>query len=219
MSLIRLLPVETPELPTGHMPEKHARRWYSEVEMGKNRTSQVEVFISQKTYIRICAHAGSDLDNELGGWMLGKWRADKTTGREYVVVEAALPALYTQQGSAYLTFTQDSQVAMYSLMEERYPDKELVGWYHTHPKMGIFLSTHDIFLHNNFFPKPWQVALVVEPYTHQGGFFIRDTKGEMDSRHYFGFHELHNGLKKRSVVHWQNLYYTPESQPKERVKP
>ncbi|MFN2145117.1 MAG: Mov34/MPN/PAD-1 family protein [Anaerolineales bacterium] len=212
--MIRLLPDEASQAKSGHIPTKHARRWHTDVEFAKNRVPQVSVFLSQKTFVRICVHAGSDLNNEVGGWLLGKWRADHETGEEFIVVDAILPAIYTRQGSAFLTFTQDSQVAMHSLMEEKYPDKDLVGWYHTHPRMGLFLSSHDLFLHNNFFPKPWQVALVVEPHTNVGGFFIRDQKGEMDARHHFGFYEIITG-RSRSVVHWANLEPAQEDLPVE----
>jgi proteasome lid subunit RPN8/RPN11 len=212
--MIRLMPEETPEVKHGHIPKKHARRWHTDVEFAKNRTPQVSVFISQKAYIRVCVHAGSDLNNEVGGWLVGKWRVDANTGEEFIVVEAILPAIYTLKGSAFLTFTQDSQVAMYSLMEDKFPKKELVGWYHTHPRMGLFLSSHDLFLHNHFFPKPWQVALVVEPHSNVGGFFIRDVEGQMHARHHFGFYEITNGLD-RSVVHWENLHHEPEALPVE----
>lgn len=89
-------------------------------------------------------------------------------------------------------------------MEKRFPDKELVGWYHTHPKMGVFMSDYDTWLHSNFFPLDYQVALVIEPYSLNGGFFIRQSDGTLDPRLYFGFHELHN-QNNRSVVHWRNL--------------
>ncbi len=79
-----------------------------------------------------------------------------------------------------------------------------MGWYHTHPKMSVFLSGHDTFLHNHFFPHPWQVALVIEPHSHQAGFFIRDQEGELDPRYYFGFQEL-VGRGNQSLVNWNNL--------------
>jgi proteasome lid subunit RPN8/RPN11 len=164
----------------------------------------VSVFITQKAYVRFCAHAGSDLDNEVGGWLLGKWRMDRKSGEQFIVIETVLPAQHTQHGSAFLTFTQESQVALHNLLQEDYPDKELVGWFHTHPRMGVFLSAYDTWLHHNFFPEMWQVALVIEPYSNRGGFFIRQADGSLDPRAYFGFYELIS-KKKRSVVHWRNL--------------
>jgi proteasome lid subunit RPN8/RPN11 len=145
----------------------------------------------------------------VGGWLIGKWRADRSSGAQFIVVEATLPAPYTRHGGAYLTFTQDTQVALHQMMEEKHPGKDLVGWYHTHPRMGVFLSEYDTWLHRHFFPEPYQVALVVEPYSSSGGFFIRQADGRLDARRYYGFFELYN-RHKRSVVHWRNIYLEEE---------
>jgi proteasome lid subunit RPN8/RPN11 len=204
---IRFSPQGEPGPRIAHIPYRRARRWLSPWE-GDGQDPTVSIFMSQRAFVRMSAHAGSDLNNEVGGWLIGKWRVDKLTDKQYVVVEAILPAAHTRHGSAFLTFTQDSQVAMRITMEERYPDKELVGWYHTHPRMGVFLSAYDTWLHRNFFPEQYQVALVVEPLSLTGGFFIRELDGMLDPRHYYGFFELHN-RKSRSVVHWRNLL--PES--------
>jgi len=171
------------------------------------------VFVTPKAYLRFSAHAVSDMDNEVGGWLIGKACQDPDTGQKFIVVEVILPALYTRQGSAFLTFTTESQIAMYEIMEENYPGKDLVGWYHTHPRMGIFLSGYDTWLHDNFFLQPWQVALVIEPHTALGGFFIRNENGALDPRRYYGFYELKNG-KGQSVVNWQNMRRENKETPK-----
>lgn len=200
---VRLLPQPTTKPRNGHIPYDRARRWCSPTE-DDGRIPAVSVFVSQPAFVRCCAHAGSDLSNEVGGWLVGKWRVDKTFGEQFVVVEASLPAPHTRRGDAFLTFTQETQVALFEEMEARYPGKELVGWYHTHPRMGVFLSSYDTWLHRNFFPGQFQVALVIEPVTVTGGFFIREQDGSLDARQYFGFYELHNH-SDRSVVFWRNL--------------
>jgi len=70
--------------------------------------------------------------------------------------------------------------------------------------MGVFLSHYDTWMHANFFPEPWQVALVIEPHSDIGGFFIRQEDGELDPGRYFGFYEM-DGDAAGSVVHWQNM--------------
>ena len=135
---------------------------------------------------------------------MGRWCWDQVNQEEFVVVEQVVPALHVRQGSTFLTFTHDSQVDLYDIMEKRYPSKDLVGWFHTHPRMGVFLSGYDIWLHEHFFPRAWQVALVVEPHSTVGGFFIRDQDHNLDPRRYYGFYELSSD-PERSVVHWRNL--------------
>jgi len=212
---IRLAPPEEVKPHRAHIPTAHAYRWYSPYEVGygvrsasadsKDTRPGVSVFMTQRAYVRCCAHAGSDLDNEVGGALVGKCRVDTETGQTFIVIEAALPARHTRQGSSYLTFTQDSLVGFHDDLDERYPGRELVGWFHTHPRMGIFLSGYDVWLHENFFPNPWQVALVIEPHSSQGGFFVQQPDGRLDPRHYFGFYELMKN-KRRSVMCWSNLH-------------
>jgi proteasome lid subunit RPN8/RPN11 len=185
-----------------HIPFNNARHWRTPFE--NEDQANVTVFVTPKAYVRFCTHAGSDLDNEVGGWLLGKWRIDPQTEEQFVVVESVLPARYTRFGSAFLTFTQDSQVWMVNQLQELHQNRDLLGWYHTHPHMGVFLSQYDTWLHQNFFPASYQIALVIEPHSLSGGFFIRNPLGELDAHRYYGFYELNNG-RKRSVVHWQNL--------------
>jgi proteasome lid subunit RPN8/RPN11 len=202
-SRIRL---SAPELSTplqARIPLAHACRWRSQYENDDLRPG-VGVFMTQRAYIRCCAHAATDLNNEVGGGLAGKRRVDPDTEMQFIVIEAVLPARHVRNGSTYLTFTQDTLVAMHEDLEERYQGKELLGWYHTHPRMGVFLSGYDTWLHDHFFPESWQVALVIEPHMAVGGFFIRQPGGRLDPRQNFGFYEL-MPPGRGSVVYWSNL--------------
>jgi len=190
------------------MPLARSKHWESPHER-KGAQPLVKVFLSQSAYCRISLHSTSEMDDEVGGALLGLWCHDRDSGEQFVVVQHMLPARHTRQGSVYLTFTQDTIVQFHEELETHHAGKRIVGWYHTHPRMGIFLSHYDTWLHNNFFPEPWQVALVVEPHTSVAGFFIRRDDGALDPTRYFGFHEL-NGNMGRSMVEWKNLLSTDE---------
>jgi len=201
------------------MPTHKAIRWEPRDEEMKRIPAPLSIFLTQNAYVRICAHAGSDLDNEVGGWMAGKYCRDSLHGTPFIVVDTILPAVYTEQGAAHLTFTGDTQVALHNHLEEYFPRKVFLGWYHTHPRMGVFFSHWDAWLHQNFFPENWQVALVIEPHHSVGGFFIRQPDGSLDQRNYFGFYELTN-RRQRSVVFWKNLQPAQEiSEQTEEVLP
>ena len=42
------------------------------------------------------------------------------------------------------------------------PDQILIGWFHTHPGHGIFLSEQDLNISYTFFNKPYQIALLLD---------------------------------------------------------
>jgi proteasome lid subunit RPN8/RPN11 len=212
-SRVRMQPVEAAQPRPAAMPVAFAQRWNSPFDNEGLKTT-VQVFVTQPAYARMSVHAASEMDQETGGVLIGQWCEDIDSNEQFIVAENALPARYTRQGSVYLTFTQDTLVDIHAKIEKRYPGKQIVGWYHTHPKMGIFLSHYDTWLHSNFFPEPWQVALVIEPHKKLGGFFIRQASGGLDPSRYFGFHELESN-PEWSIVHWNNLHRVVENYERE----
>ena len=201
---IRIAPPDILQPRVTNMPLESAVRWVSPHD-GNGMQPTVSVFLNRAAYIRVSVHSCSSDTVEVGGVLVGEWCVDEETGDQFVLVKHALPARHTHQGSVYLTFTQDSLVDLHDQIEKRFEDERIVGWYHTHPRMGIFLSHYDTWLHKNFFPEPWQVALVVEPYSSLGGFFIRQPDGDLDSARYFGFYET-DGSDGSSIARWQNLW-------------
>jgi proteasome lid subunit RPN8/RPN11 len=201
---IRIQPTDNLMPPLAFIPLESSQRWDSPFD-GEGIEPAVKVFLTQPAYALMCAHAGGELEEETGGVLVGHPCEDAETGQEFIVIEHALPARFTRQGSVFLTFTQDTLVYFHNEIEARFPGEQIVGWYHTHPKMGIFLSNYDTWLHNNFFPERWQVALVIEPHKKLGGFFIRQSDGALDPKRYMGFFEM-EGNPERSIVQWNNLH-------------
>ncbi len=202
-SSVRITPSSTPNPLPVSIPIDTARQWRSIFEED-GLEANIKVFIQQDAYAIMCVHAAVDLEEERGGMLAGNWYVDTATGLEFIIVEHIIPAKYTRQGNVFLTFTQDTLVNFHKEIEDRFPSEQIVGWYHTHPKMGVFLSAYDTWLHSNFFPEPWQVALVIEPQKNLGGIFIRQKDGYLDPSRYFGFYEM---IEKQqlSIVNWENL--------------
>jgi proteasome lid subunit RPN8/RPN11 len=110
-------------------------------------------------------HARSHMKTEVCGVLIG----EKRNG--VVEVRASIEALNATQAGTHVTFTQDAWETIYKVKDESYPDERIVGWYHSHPGFGVFLSEHDTFIHRNFFSSPDQVAWVYDPHTDEEGCF------------------------------------------------
>lgn len=206
-SQVRLFPPSDTTPFRSRIPKRLMRCWRPPFEDGARPL--VSVFVTSAAFIQLTEHSRIDLENEVGGGLAGSWHVDARTEEQFVLIEGVIPARFTRQGSAFLTFTQDTLVAMNDELEERFPERQLVGWYHTHPRMGVFLSHYDLWLHDHFFPEPWQVALVIEPHTVVGGFFIRQKEGDLDPQRYFGFCEI-LAEEGDSAVEWRNMHQTDE---------
>jgi len=137
--------------------------------IGDIHKQALPIFVSETVLETILDYSHRDLTRELGGFMLGGLFEDRN--REYIEVRNYLPAVDARSRAASLTFTHDTWSAMTRQAEEQFPDDRVVGWHHTHPGFGIFLSGYDLFIHRNFFGMPWQIAMVVDPKRQEFGFF------------------------------------------------
>jgi proteasome lid subunit RPN8/RPN11 len=129
------------------------------------------IFLDSRAADAIERHALADTAVELGGILLGKECLDQSTGRPFVWITHSLEATHYANTQASFTYTHDSWAEITRQRDERYPQYDIVGWYHTHPSFGIFLSHHDMFIHQHFFAQPLQVAFVVDPINQTRGFF------------------------------------------------
>ena len=93
------------------------------------------------------------------------------TGNLVTMSFTYIEARYTDASASTLTFTHETWDYVYKEQGAKYPDKKIVGWQHTHPSYGIFLSNYDLFIQENFFNLPFQVAYVIDPIQKIRGFF------------------------------------------------
>ncbi len=129
------------------------------------------IFLDRKAADLIERHALSDTSVELGGILLGKECLDQVTGEPFVWISHSIEAKHYANTQASFTYTHDSWEEITRERDQRFPEFDIVGWYHTHPSFGIFLSHHDLFIHQNFFAQPLHVAYVVDPINQTRGFF------------------------------------------------
>jgi len=127
--------------------------------------AEPKVNIDSEVTRRIRQHARAHFKTEVCGVLIGE-STDET-----IEIRASIEALTATQAGTHVTFTQDAWEEIYKVKDEHYPDARIVGWYHSHPGFGIFLSEHDLFIQENFFSSPGQVAWVYDPHSDEEGCF------------------------------------------------
>lgn len=126
---------------------------------------QPAVVVDGEVLRQIRQHARSCSKTEVCGVLIGS--EDKNS----LVIEACIAGANASQAGTHVTFTQDTWAHIYQTKDAKYPDHRIVGWYHSHPGFGVFLSDHDTFIHKNFFSSPLQVAWVYDPHSDEEGCF------------------------------------------------
>ncbi|GJM42704.1 MAG: hypothetical protein DHS20C20_29860 [Ardenticatenaceae bacterium] len=155
--------------------------------VGDPTPAAVDITIEEPALRASQAHALSSLNREVAGVLIGPRPEKQPDGRYRVHILDTIIAKYTVMHGASVTYTPESWRYMTDKLHERYPDETavIVGWYHTHPGFGIFLSGMDLFIHQNFFTQIWHVAYVLDPRAQTSGFFSWNRQKTEVSRHNF----------------------------------
>lgn len=149
-------------------PDQDAR--WAVVSVGNPQDDPVPIFVHFETWRAIERFVARDTSIELGGVLLGGHCLDDR-GQPFVDITDALEARHYEATKGSFKFTHDTWQDLLQ-RAANYPEgTKMVGWYHSHPGWGIFLSELDLFICQSFFTHPLDVALVVDPCQDQRGWF------------------------------------------------
>ncbi len=145
-------------------------------------SAEVEIVIATHmgVYTIMHEHCQAALPSETGGFLLGTVGFDAWLNCWHLEIDTAVALDPIDQNSTHFTFTFRDVDQIRSYREQE--GKALVGWFHSHPDLGIFLSETDLEkTHRVLFSDPFQVALVYDPVRGRAGYFYWDGPQTIDA--------------------------------------
>jgi proteasome lid subunit RPN8/RPN11 len=140
------------------------------IPFGERVEENKNIYILQQVYKDIHKFTQNKTTNESGGMLIGY--TIEEFGKTNIVVIGFIEAKYCEATPTTLKFTHETWDYVHKEMDKKYPEGKIVGWIHTHPDFGIFLSEYDKFIHENFFNEEYQIAYVVDPIQDIEGFYF-----------------------------------------------
>ncbi|MEO2014498.1 MAG: Mov34/MPN/PAD-1 family protein [Fuerstiella sp.] len=169
MSEIDVSQLAKESLSTGTFPASHA--------------ADFRVHFEESVHSAIMSHASEDTSIEICGVVVGEWLRDNDG--PFARITNFIRCDDAASKNTEVTFTHQSWSQINEEMDSTYSDKRILGWYHSHPDFGIFLSDRDMFIQEHFFCGAGQFAYVVDPVRKlEGVFEWRGGKAEL-MRHYW----------------------------------
>ena len=151
------------------------------------RNEGFRVFFSPDVHSALWQHAAADTSVEICGVLVGSWQRDEAG--PYVKIVESIRGEGAENRVAEVTFTHETWAKINAAMDTRFTSLAIVGWYHTHPDFGIFLSDRDRFIQEHFFFGPGQVAHVIDPIKKIEGVFVwRDGTPSLAAHFWIGDH-------------------------------
>jgi proteasome lid subunit RPN8/RPN11 len=171
--------------------------------------SPYPIFFQQEAVIALQDHLKSSPTQAVFGFLIGDVYRDPETGALYTVIDKTLKLSQAIYGDK----TEVVVSRLWDRMQEQLKkaSASLLGWYHSHPGQGGFLTAHDVETHEKFFTEPWHVAVLVA--AEAGGLtgrFFRAAQSNDWHKTPVAFYELLQPEsikadgKKRSFITWRN---------------
>lgn len=140
------------------------------------------LFFEQGCMEKMQAHACSEILREQAGILCGE-AFSYGSARYYSTITSAI-AVDTEAGAAHFRFHERSWDAVWKNMR---PGANVLGWYHTHPGMGVFLSATDLRTQQLYFRSPCQIAVVMDPVMRETRVFCGSTGTEIPEGNCFRY--------------------------------
>ncbi len=120
---------------------------------------------------------------EIGGFLLGKYMFSAASNQYQITLEQFVPITAEKQDAYQIEFSTDSIVRELGGAQHKFPDLTLMGWFHTHPGHGLFLSKPDLNIHEGFFHEKYQVAMEIDSLSDNldTGFFTNTKRGKVNN--------------------------------------
>ncbi|MEL6671106.1 MAG: hypothetical protein AAFR61_02910 [Bacteroidota bacterium] len=163
--------------------------------------SALDTFIHEENVTPFNELAGAEIP-EIGGFLLGRHQVNANQ-TYWVSLDRFVPIQSNHQGVYQIEFGTKAWLEL-DEVKDRYPNLQTIGWFHTHPGHGLFLSKPDLKIQEGFFRKPYQLALEIDTLTEARGLdtaiFTWKEEGSINNsldRHsekWFSWHEIVKGL-------------------------
>ncbi|RZU29750.1 Mov34/MPN/PAD-1 family protein [Edaphobacter modestus] len=128
------------------------------------------VKVAQAVLRSVQDHLNGDITIERMGLLLGY--VEQQVGAPLIVnILASHPLHSLSASSTHVAMLRDQWPSAWRHFTPVKPDIQLLGWYHSHPGHGIFLSTTDLNTQALWFRQQWHVALVYDPISSTLGAF------------------------------------------------
>jgi proteasome lid subunit RPN8/RPN11 len=164
--------------------------------------NDLQILVHNKALDNIWRHAGGEPDREVAGILLGDTYQDENTGILFVEIQQSFALSTVETGLSFVRFNHDVWTEVDLVCKRLFPSLKKLGWYHSHPGFGLFLSRDDIQVHTSNFPMPWHVALVVDSVAGTYAFF-RWQRDQQQLAWQPQFCQLRNDLISSEGEMWQ----------------
>jgi proteasome lid subunit RPN8/RPN11 len=181
--------------PIGDLLERLPFTTAAAVVLGGGRAPRV--VLSHELSREIWAHL-DERDVEMGGLLIGRVYDLYSDGTQFVVSVEDYVRSDAYKGTA-VSLSMEAQVWNDARLKAR-TGQSVIGWYHSHPNLGVFFSGTDRRTQSAFFNHDHCLGLVIDPIRREEMWFIGGNSTALGAKQILGYSAPSNPAPSGSTV-------------------
>lgn len=130
----------------------------------------LRIYMEDYVHTYLYQYARSSANGEKLAVLMGKHLV--VDGKDTVFISGVVQARFTEKLKGMETITGQSWKYISEEVEKYFPDLEIVGWMHSRPSFGAFVTSRDEAYHKKVFGGKNKVFFVVDPADRQDRFYV-----------------------------------------------
>lgn len=158
----------------------------------------IHIYLEDYVYTYLYQYAKLNRGEEKGAALVGYYTEE--LGNKLVVICGAIQFKNSSAEDGIL-LTEEIINEVQVQMDKYFPNCELIGWMHTQPGYGIFLTTQDIRLQKQYFPEFYQLLMIIDPIENTEAFFLWDEEEVRSAEGYYIYYDKNEQMQNYMVNH------------------
>ncbi|NLK97324.1 MAG: LysM peptidoglycan-binding domain-containing protein [Epulopiscium sp.] len=178
--------------------EENKRSFLDNAKLIGDTPTGIQVYLEDYVYTYLYQYAKLNRGEEKGAALVGYYTEE--FGEKMAIISGAIQFKHSLSEDRVL-LTDEVMNEVRAKLNKYFPDCELMGWMHTQPGYGIFLTTQDIRLQKQFFGKPYQTLMIIDPIENIEAFFLWDKEEVRSAEGYYIYYEKNEQMQNYMVNH------------------
>lgn len=127
----------------------------------KNMLTSLHDFLEEHQWKEVREHNNTSIP-EVGGFLMGTFMENPENDQYDIHIINFVPVTPEKHDVYKIEFGTAAWTELADI-QDQYNHLNTIGWFHTHPGHGLFLSMPDLRIQKGFFGLPYQVAMEIDP--------------------------------------------------------
>jgi len=160
--------------------------------------SQLRIYVEDYVFTFVHQFSQASASSERLGILVGKYI--ESENQPALFISGAIESKHTVQSPRGIEFSQSSNDYHAETLDKYFPGLSIVGWIHSQPGYGTYLSNKNYSYHRESFTEAYQVFFVTDPAQRMDAFYVYNEDKELiESKGYFVYYDKNKAMHEYMI--------------------